>query len=841
MENKTITNPFLWSFDQVMSSLKDPQGPLGRMIQYLKLAVWRIDLTEGRCDISNDWFEMHGLSATENPDITVFLNMLIHPEDKASFIGQYTEHLEGRREILDFSSRRRHPQKEWIFVRTLAIVAARDENGRPLSIVGFDQDTTEIDNALKTVLRHRRYLNVLKEMRKSFALEDEREILGHFLECLSHQFGFAKAWFGILNGTVIEPVLHAGPLRNLFDMDLLRVSGENFQALCDGGFLPPEFHNDSPARQRDSLFPLHKAILESRTVLVNSAVDHHAVYPWHSFLRQSGFRSILAIPFVLDGQTDGGFVLYSMERYIDASDVFVIEDSILELERIILKKRHFNRQQEVLSLETKKAEAATKAKTVFLANISHEIRTPMTAILGYSEMIVESVREHWSDAVRRSAPEASSPANAINASFMQFLESTTLSLRTSAHDLLALLGDIIDITMIESKRVDIQEETVDVREMLQSVCASLRQQAEEKRIGFLAEIEENIPPVVFSDGTRLKQILVNLGKNAIKFTTEGQITLRASWSEELAIPANLPSGAGMPPPEYIAVKDFADRGTEPAGCLRFDMVDTGIGIREEYFMKLFEPFFQVDESITREFGGTGIGLSLSKQIVQLLGGVFYLRSVVGKGSTFSVMIPVRLPEDIDRPAIRENKGLIVHAENRSAPTPPPPGPPKSRLRLIAKSVVPGSEAFLQSSSSAVARHIASPDKGKEKPLVGVRLLLVEDGVDNQRILSLLLSKAGADVTIAENGMLACKFVVEDEMAGNPFDLVLMDVQMPIMDGYTATKYLRERGFSLPIIALTAHALQEEKTQCLSVGCDDFASKPILKDDLITKVKTALSL
>ncbi len=838
MENKTITNPFHWSIDQVFSALKDPQGPLGRMIHYLKLAVWKIDLVEGRCDISHDWFEMHGLNVTENPDITVYLNMLIHPEEKASFIGQYTEHLEGRLEILDFSSRRRHPQKEWIFVRTLATVATRDPDGRPLTIIGFDQDTTEIDSALKTVQRHRRYLNVLKEMRKSFALEDERRILGNFLECLSQQFGFAKAWFGILNGTVVEPVLHAGPLRNLFDMDLLRVSGENFQVLCDGGFLTPELQRDASNRQRDSLFPLHKAILDSRTVLVNSAVDQHAVYPWHSFLRQSGFRSILAIPFVLDGQIDGGFVLYSMEQYVDPSDVFVIEDSILELERIILKKRHFSRQQEVLLLEKKKAEAATKAKTVFLANMSHEIRTPMTAILGYSEMIAESVREHCNAIAKRVSFEET-PEQTDDFSVIQFLESTTQSLQTSAHDLLGLLGDIIDITMIESKRVDVQEEMVDVREVIRGVGLSLSQQAEEKRVGFAAEIDDNIPQVVFSDGIRLKQILVNLGKNSIKFTTEGQITLRASWTEEMAIPANPPGGVGYSLPEYIAVKEFADRGIDPAGCLRFDLIDTGIGIREEDFAKLFEPFFQVDESITREFGGTGIGLSLSKQIVQLLGGVFFLRSVIGHGSMFTVLIPVRLPDIADTLPDEENNEDTAEAE-ASPDSPSLVSAPESKPHLIAKSIVPGSTTFLQPSAPATAGIATFPESDKERPLVGVRLLLVEDGVDNQRILSLLLSKAGADVTIAENGMLACKFVVEDEMAGNPFDLVLMDVQMPIMDGYTATKYLRSRGFSMPIIALTAHALQEEKTQCLSVGCNDFASKPILKDELISKVKAALS-
>ncbi len=267
---------------------------------------------------------------------------------------------------------------------------------------------------------------------------------------------------------------------------------------------------------------------------------------------------------------------------------------------------------------------------------------------------------------------------------------------------------------------------------------------------------------MLTDPLRLRQVLVNLVGNAIKFTEQGEVCLTARLSSE--------NGSSR---------------------LRFDVADTGIGMNEEQVTKLFQPFTQVDNSSTRKFGGTGLGLCISKRLAEALGGTIAVRSEPGKGSTFSVTID---PGPLD--------GMYMIQNAQEAPLDHPLSATAATLEKI--------------------------------PLHG-RILVAEDRLDNQRFIALLLRNAGAEVRAVENGQLAVEAALAAREAGEPFDMILMDMQMPVMDGYEATRQLRLRGYTAPIVALTAHAMAQDSQKCLNAGCNDYASKPIDRQTLLATV------
>ena len=225
--------------------------------------------------------------------------------------------------------------------------------------------------------------------------------------------------------------------------------------------------------------------------------------------------------------------------------------------------------------------------------------------------------------------------------------------------------------------------------------------------------------------------------------------------------------------------------------MQFDVIDTGIGIADDKVEKLFLPFTQADSSTTRKFGGSGLGLAISKRLAELLGGTISMSSSVGKGSTFSVTV---------------STGSL------------------DNVRLI--------DNVVESVGETV--HANGADETEDSPIRS-RILLAEDGPDNQRLIGFILKKAGAEVTLAENGQIAIDLVAAAKSEGCPFDVILMDMQMPVLDGYAATRKLRDREYSGPIIALTAHSMSTDRQKCLDAGCDDYTTKPIDREKLISLV------
>ena len=373
--------------------------------------------------------------------------------------------------------------------------------------------------------------------------------------------------------------------------------------------------------------------------------------------------------------------------------------------------------------------------------MSHEIRTPMNGILGMTDLALE---------LAQSAEQR---------------EYLTI-VKDSAAALLRLLNDILDFSKVEVGKLTLEALPFPLRESLGSTLNILAMQAHNKGVAVRSQVDSEVPDRVLGDAGRLRQILVNLVGNAIKFTVHGEVVVEVECAES--------DGRGPSP------------GAE-ALLLHLAVRDTGIGIPVEKHQAILEPFTQADGSTTREFGGSGLGLAIAKQLVALMGGHLWLESVVGQGSTFHCTM--RLGIDQAPPA----------------PTSPLPG---------------GDRA---------------PGPTTRRPL---HILVAEDHPVNQRLVTRLLEKQGHAVVVVGDGHAAVEAVAQQA-----FDLILMDVQMPDMDGLEATAAIRAeeqaRGTHIPIIALTAHALQGDQERCLAAGMDDYVAKPITATDLATAIARRL--
>jgi len=418
-----------------------------------------------------------------------------------------------------------------------------------------------------------------------------------------------------------------------------------------------------------------------------------------------------------------------------------IERRRREEQRLRGYARALERANADLERSRRKAEQAAAAKTEFLANMSHEIRTPMTAILGFTDILLED------DA-----------ANVVER------EDALRTIRRNGAYLLEILNDILDFSKIEANRLEIEEVPCAPARIFSDVVDLLQPRAKAKQVRLLLDLDGPIPDRLLSDPVRLRQILMNLVGNAVKFTPAGQVRVGARY-------------------------DAADR------TLEFGVQDTGIGISENVLADIFEPFRQGDSSMTRRFGGTGLGLAITKRLVERLGGAITVTSTIGSGSRFLVRLPAH-------PISETGSGSEVLESDT---------PSTGRMR------------------SALAELRASG-----------RVLMVEDGADNQRVIRHVLERAGYEVTTADNGQIGVELALGAVEEGSPFRVILMDVQMPVLDGYDATRKLRASGYTGPIIALTAHALPSERQRCIEAGCDAFATKPIERLHLLETIARHLA-
>lgn len=401
--------------------------------------------------------------------------------------------------------------------------------------------------------------------------------------------------------------------------------------------------------------------------------------------------------------------------------------------RLDAQKAALARQAEATQIARDEALRAAQAKSAFLANMSHEIRTPLAAVIGYSESLLDG---------DQSASER--------------LNTTHTIVRNGRH-LLQIINDILDVSKIEAEKLQIERVPVNPMEIVEDVRALAGLRAEEKGLGFYADYAFPLPAEVLTDPVRLKQILLNLCSNAIKFTEKGEVRITVRCERE-------------------------------AQKIRFAVSDTGIGIEEQHQAKLFQAFMQAETDTTRRYGGTGLGLHLSRSLAERLGGDISLESTPGAGSCFTLTVDTGPLDDT----------------------------------AFVDSCVPRQANLLEAPGEAAGR-------------LSGKVLIVEDNEDNQRLISMYARKAGAETTVAANGEAAL-----ERALGGDFDLVLMDMQMPVMDGVEATRALRDRGYRGPIVALTANAMKEAVEQCRAAGCDHFLTKPIVREEFFAALERYLA-
>lgn len=421
------------------------------------------------------------------------------------------------------------------------------------------------------------------------------------------------------------------------------------------------------------------------------------------------------------------FPLKRLRRYGERAHVIAVNAIVQDITE---RKDQESRLRESEQM----AQSANRAKSEFLANMSHEIRTPMAAILGYADVLLGHLQD---------------PDN----------RSCVMIMKRNGEHLLDLINDILDLSRIEAGKLDVQPERIALPKLLADVQSLMAVRAEDKKIAFEIGFDGQVPRHIKADPTRLRQVMINLIGNAIKFTDEGKVKV-----------------------EVRLIQD-----SDPP-LVEFAVTDTGIGMTNDQMCKLFQPFAQADTSVTRQYGGSGLGLAISRRLVDMMNGEIDLESKPGKGSTFYVRLPVDHEDlnDVIQPS------LIVDQDATPIPT-------------------------------------------TQTPRLDCRVLVVDDRRDVRYITQHFLEKAGATVAVAEDGRQGIEVALAAFDTNDPFDLILMDMQMPHVDGLEATGELGAAGIDWPIIALTADAMKGDRDRCLNGGCDDYLSKPIDHLELITMV------
>jgi PAS domain S-box-containing protein len=653
----------------------------GRAAEHrLELALSGADLALADWHIPSDtlvlgagWAKLVGYRPDELPASASTLAWLMAPEDLAAARNVLVRHLKGETALLEGEVRMRHRDGRWIWVLARGMAVERADDGRAVRVTGTAMDVTERRRVAAELDRHRHHLEELAGERTR-ALEAMHRRLKE-TEFAMDQVGIATYWVDACSGRFLNVNAAACQMLGYSREELLAIGVPDINPEFQGR----DFGAASEGLRRQGQF---------RVESVNVARD--------------GRRVPVEVTGYFQPASDG-----EPDRFI----AFVTD--ISERERAKLK----------LQEAKEAAEAASRAKSRFLANISHEIRTPMNAILGMAHLIRQ---------------------DGITGGQAARLD----TIDAAAQHLLKVLNDVLDLSKIEADRLQLEQDSVHLTELLRSVAGMIAPEAGAKRLA--VQVDPASPALwVRGDAMRLRQALLNYASNAVKFTARGTIRLAARVVDE----------------------------RRDGRLVRFEVRDTGPGVESGQLERLFQPFTQADASTTRRFGGTGLGLAITLRLAQLMGGTAGADSLPGEGSTFWFT------------------ALLGRCEAAAAAC---------------------SDAAVAAADLAKLRH------------AGARVLLAEDNEVNREVALMMLAQADLQVETAASGAEAL------ELAGRKrFDLILMDVQMPGMDGLEATREIRKLpgAAAIPILALTASAFEQDRRDCIDAGMDDFITKPVHLENL----------
>ncbi len=580
-------------------------------------------------------------------------------------------------------------------------------------------------------------------MQAGFGIEDERQYLLHIDRFFDHmELGFCTEWNCLTDNRMLAELQSANRGMTNEKNKYLTI----FESITDPVFLLDQ------ENRIENLNHAASEIFFSISIPGATYYDKHKTRESFPFIADelaaldaSGQMQVI---FEKQALTSKGLLQFQVkiEQMLDVSEKFsgkvVILNDITRHKLFEEELKKTNLQLEIATEHAKKmaarAEQANSAKSEFLANMSHEIRTPLNGVIGMTGMLLDMD---------------------LNAEQHEYAKIA----RISGEMLLSLINDILDFSKIEARKLELERLDFDLASMLKDVVDLLAPGAHEKELELVCSIESGVPSRLRGDPGRLRQILVNLANNAVKFTEVGEIVIRVSLESE----------------------DNAN------AIIRFSVSDTGIGIPESRQDILFSPFTQVDSSTTRQYGGTGLGLAISKNLAELMGGKIGLESKEGKGSTFWFT------------AVLEKQPVVCGSADEISVRIDENGTMKSSLQSL---------QFLKTASK-------------------IRILVAEDNPINQKVAQAMLKKMGLRADVVANGKEAVNV-----LQIIPYDLLLMDCQMPEMDGFEAARVIRQEGSKalnpgIPIIAMTAATMRGDREKCIQAGMSDFIAKPFQKREL----------